>query len=80
MVVVENKLKLGQQFEVVEVLTSGSYINVFKTGGWTIGDGGVRLIRCLSNGSNNYIGRGYTMWSNYEVKPVGRLTVKEVKS
>ena len=73
------ELKVGQQFEVVEVLTSGSYINVFKTGGWTIGEGGVRLIRCLSNGSDNYIGRDYTMWSNSEVKPVGRLIVTKVK-
>ena len=72
-------LKVGQQFEVVEVLTDGDYVNVFRTGGWTIGKRNIMSIRCLSNGSNNYIGRGYSMWSNSEVKPVGRLTVTKIK-
>ena len=72
------ELKVGQQFEVVEVLTSGSYINVFKTGGWTIGERGIMTTRCLSNGSNDYKGRGYTMWSHSEVKSVGRLTVTAI--
>lgn len=31
------KLKIGQQFEVVEVLTNGGYIvDVFKVGGHTL--------------------------------------------
>lgn len=74
------KLKVGQQFEVVEVLTDGGYINVFRTGGWTIGKRNIISIRCLSNGSNDYMGREYLLWNHSEAKPVGRLTVKEVKS
>lgn len=73
------ELKIGQQFEVVEVLTRGNYINVFKTGGWTIGERGIMTTRCLSNGSNAYKVRGYTMWNHSEIKTVGRLTVTKVK-
>lgn len=73
------KLKVGQQFEVVEVLMDGGYIDVFKTGGWTIGKRNIISIRCLSNVSNNYIGREYPLWNHSEVKPLGRLTVTKIK-
>lgn len=83
------KLKIGQQFEVVEVLRNGGYIvDVFKVGGHTLhfkefehGSG-----KTLCNGSYNEKGRIRIKYGSlcrhmhsYEVKPVGRLTVKEVK-
>lgn len=84
------KLKIGQQFEVVEVLTEGDYLDtgVVKAGGRTIAldqdkerDGHV-----LANGSRSSIfskSRLYGCVTAYmygeEVKPVGRLTVTKVK-
>ena len=82
-------LKVGQQFEVVDVLTDGSYLgDVFKVGGYTLhfkeyesGAG-----RTLCNGPYNEIGNFNTKYGclcelmrNHEVKPVGRLTVTKIK-
>ena len=83
------KLKVGQQFEVVEVLTDGGYFVAFKVCGWTLHFKEYRE----GCGKTLCIGEHYDRGSisikygcycrhmyKYEVKPVGRLTVKEVKS
>lgn len=82
MVVVENKLKIGQQFEVVEVLTDGGYLYSFKCGGWSVGYRNDKpMLKVLPNSIDSVM-EGYhlSMAVGKEVKPVGRLTVKEVKS
>lgn len=83
------KLKIGQQFEVVEVLTDGGYsFGLFKRG-MTIatGSAGSRLLYTLCNGPRFYDKRimpgekchNAPMINHKEVKPVGRLTVTKVK-
>lgn len=77
------ELKIGQQFEVVEVLTEGGYpFWVFKIGGWTVGycEEFSNTVECVPNGENvtkspNLL----NMFVIKEVKPVGRLTVNKVK-
>lgn len=84
MEVVENKLKVGQQFEVVEVLTDGGFTDktLLKIGGWTMGyrDKYSRFVECVPNGKN--VGRFSNLLNMHiikEVKPVGRLTVTKIK-
>lgn len=80
----ENKLKVGQQFEVVEVLTEGMFTDetLLKIGGWTVGldSPGRPVVRCFPNGSNYYnYPNLLNMFIDIEVKPVGRLTVTKIK-
>lgn len=78
----ENKLKVGQTFEVVEVLTDGGYSNLYKVGGHSIITHDRQVI---TNGINPYaIQRNeYKQHTAYmyesEVKPIGRLIVTKVK-
>lgn len=82
-------LKIGQQFEVVEVLTDGGYQDgIFKVGGHTLGlpVDGLESFYILINGVDTeflepdptYGGKTGYMYGN-EVKPVGRLTVTKLK-
>lgn len=83
------ELKIGQQFEVVEVLTDGEYRDgVVKAGGYTIvlDQDKERNGHILSNGTRSSIfskSKLYGCVTAYmygeEVKPVGRLTVTKVK-
>lgn len=83
------KLKVGQQFEVVEVLTDGGYYGgLFKVGGYTLhfkeyesGAG-----KTLCNGPYNEMGGLSIKYGclcrhmrSEEVRPVGRLTVTKIK-
>lgn len=73
------KLKVGDSAEVVEVLTGGGYISIFKVGGWTIGhasDEAKTIIRCLGNVD---IPWRLGMRIDSEVRPVGRLTITKLK-
>ena len=78
----EDNLKVGQQFEVVEVLTGGYYsYGLFKTGGHTIMSEGNFV---LTNGKNyRDIYRGQFGYSAHmydtKVKKVGRLTLTKIK-
>ena len=75
------KLKVGQQFEVVEVLTDGGYPSgAFNIGGHTLhfkeysnGDG-----QTLCNGPYRFIIPFAHMFAS-ELKRVGRLTVTKIK-
>lgn len=82
------ELKIGQQFEVVEVLTCGGYTDTFKVCGWTlhfkeyINGGG----KTLCNGGHYTMGKMRIKYGchcrhmfGYQVKPVGRLTVTKIK-
>ena len=84
------KLKVGQQFEVVEVLDSMFHDKtLFKIGGFTVGKRYTgTLIKCMGNGSrttDSVMGKVFmstcylNMYKNSEVKPIGRLTVTKVK-
>lgn len=86
MVVVENKLKIGQQFEVVEVLTDGGYrVNPFNIGGHTLAFNGNKdiLVNGAFSGDRSLYKEKHGCCTLYmhddEVKPVGRLTVTKVK-
>ena len=77
------KLKIGQQFEVVEVLTDGMYLDktFFKFGGWAVGyrEEFSNLVKCVPNGKNvNQFPNLLNMFIDVEVKPVGRLTVTAI--
>lgn len=78
----ENKLKVGQTFEVVEVLTEGGYLNLYKVGGHSIITHDRHVI---TNGIHPYaIQRNeYNQHTAYmtksEVKPIGILIVTKVK-
>lgn len=76
----KTNLKVGDTFDVVEVLTDGDYSEEhFKIGGWTIGCVySNNIYDCLNNGS--FIQGGLlSMYLNTEIKPVGRLVVTKVK-
>lgn len=80
----ENKLKAGQTFEVVEVLTDGGYSDksLTKIGGFTIGNSTDRnnLFDILPNGDNIHkYPEGIFMRIIDELKPIGKLTIKKVK-
>ena len=73
------ELKVGQQFEVVEVLTDGDYIGLFKVGGYTIHtlthtDG---FGNTLTNGPIRHIEPCVPMYAR-ELRRVGRLTVTAI--
>lgn len=74
----KTNLKVGDTFEVVEVLTDGGYGNVFKVGGHTIGHKDERGVYCLSN-SEDFSIPLYMSYILKQIKPVGRLVVKKVK-
>ena len=73
------ELKVGQQFEVVEVLTDGGYENAFKVGGCTISEpkqnGWYDTLTNFDSETNYTL----NMKVEEEVKPVGRLTVTKIK-
>ena len=86
----KNQLKVGQQFEVVEVLMNGGYPpGAFKIGGHTLhfkehsNNSGFTLINKFKSRTGKLFMEEYgcsvAFMDGREVKPVGRLTVKEVK-
>ncbi|AXF52592.1 MAG: kinase-like protein [Caudoviricetes sp.] len=77
----KNNLKVGDSFEVVEVLTYGGYYNVFKENGFTIGKKMSHGISCLSNSNkcDDNIRFRYMSILDNEVKPVGKLTITKLK-
>lgn len=83
-----NKLKVGQSFEVVEVLQNRNYhINLFKIGGHTIKSSGNRWNHTLANGykwecalEKSDLNFNHGVWmTDYEVKPIGKLTITKLK-
>ena len=78
----ENKLKVGQTFEVVEVLTDGGYIEAFVKGLQTIKIEREYVATHPSyreypdNVSNSFCS---LYLSDDEIKPIGKLTVTKVK-
>lgn len=76
----KTNLKVGDTFEVVEVLTNGDYDDLFfKIGGWTIGNVYENdLYSCLNNGKIRHRS-SLAMWVDKEIKPVGRLVVTKIK-
>ena len=75
----QDKLKVGQQFEVVEVLTDGGYRNAFKVGKWTVAEvESDTLLNTLTN-FDSETSYPLSMKVGKEVKPVGRLTVTKIK-
>lgn len=84
------KLKVGHQFEVVEVLTDGNYLyEVFNIGGHTLhfkehsDNSGFTLInksrRLTGALFMEKYGCSVVFMNGSEVKPVGRLTVTKIK-
>lgn len=73
-------LKVGQSFEVVEVLSSGGYNesnmlqDCYKVNGFTIYDGN----NALANGTT-VDNEWYYMREGIEVKPIGKLTITKLK-
>lgn len=75
----KTNLKVGDTFEVVEVLTDGNYDDVFKIKGWTTGQFyNETLIDCLCNVDEKRDGT-LVMYKGSEVRQVGRLVVTKVK-
>lgn len=75
-------LKIGQQFEVVEVLTEGGYVEAFKVGGWIIAHNTTdeEMLEVLPNKYEPVTCQDtLAMKVGTEVKPVGRLTVTKIK-
>lgn len=73
-------LKVGQSFEVVEVLMDGGYFNVFKVTGFTIGIILGRGIDCLPNGNTPYSYEfKYMSLLDKDIKPIGKLTITKLK-
>lgn len=78
-----NKLKIGQSFEVVEVLKHGfTDTSLFKIGGFTIGIStyDFNCVNCVINGEN-YSNNRTLMWmeKGEEIKPIGKLTITKLK-
>ncbi len=75
------KLKVGQSFEVVEVLHNGFTYGVFKTGGHTISfdDFNQLLNGHLDAYSKTYMGQRTLCLGLNETKPIGKLTITKVK-
>lgn len=79
----KSKLKVGDSFEVVEVLkgVNDCYnVEVFKIGGHTIYTG--HNSQCICN--NGYVGITYEGYSTLAIldsyrKPIGKLTITKVK-
>lgn len=78
----ENNLKIGDSFEVVEVLQYGfTDKTLFKLGGWTVSkEDYFSIYTCLINGLNEnvYFSKFLNMRLG-EVKPVGKLTITKLK-
>lgn len=79
------ELKVGQQVEVVEVLTDGMYhVNPFKIGGHTICFNSTDvLVNGRGSGVRDVFKEKHGCCTLYMtpngVKPVGRLTVTKIK-
>lgn len=79
------ELKTGQSFEVVEVLTDGTYSpNPFKIGGYTICFNSTDvLVNGRYSGYRGIFREKHGCCTLYmlpeEIKPVGRLTVTKIK-
>jgi len=84
------RLKIGQQFEVVEVLPNVNYPpRVFNIGGHTLhfkeysDNSGFTLINKFKSRTGKLFKKEYgcsvAFMDGREVKPVGRLTVTKVK-
>lgn len=74
----KTNLKVGDTFEVVEVLTDGGYDKAFKIGGHTIGCKSFTGVDCIANGEC-FPMLLYMSYRMKHIKPVGRLVVKKVK-
>lgn len=85
------KIKIGQQFEVVEVLSNWGYTSrVFNIGGHTLhfkeyaDNSGFTLINKFKSRTGKLFKKEYgcsvAFMDGREVKPVGRLTVTKVKN
>lgn len=83
-------LKVGQSFEVVEVIIDSDYRGqVFKAGGFTIRSisNGYGFSHVLTNGPgwiNGFVKRDLfcnkgLFLEDHEVKPIGKLTIKSLK-
>lgn len=76
----ERKLKVGDSFEVVEVLDCNEYDtepNLFKLGGQTVGIGNLVLVNGSSEmfkGKNEFL-----FLSKTRKKPIGKLTITKLK-
>ncbi|HWL22307.1 MAG TPA: hypothetical protein VNR38_00905 [Ureibacillus sp.] len=77
----ERKLKVGDSFEVVEVLQNSFSSGVFKTGGHTVSfdDYHQLLNGHLDSYSNTYMGQRTLCLGLNETKPIGKLTITKVK-
>lgn len=80
----ENRIKVGQSCEVVEVLTDGEYTDksLFKIGGHcTAQEIGLPDILCVFPNGENVINikYGLTMKVSTEVKRIGKITITKVK-
>lgn len=75
----KQKLKIGQQFEVVEVLTDGGYVHAFKVGGCTVAKIKSDIMYKTLTNFDSETHYPLRMRVGEEVKPVGRLTVTKIK-
>lgn len=84
----KTNLKVGDTFEVLEVLNLGGFTrDDIKQGGWAIGlrsyyvgrTGKLRGYDMVANGSSPTLRSFYMSFTQQEVKPVGRLVVTKVK-
>lgn len=78
----ENKLKVGQTFEVVEVLDGGRYIEAFVNGLQTIkiDDNFVTTHSHYREYPDNVSNSFYHLYlCDKEIKPIGKLTITKVK-
>ena len=76
-------LKVGQSFEVVEVLTEGCYDKTFKVGGFTIAHMHSKSVYMVLVNGNNLDMQKHSPWLamfvGSEVKPIGKLTITKLK-
>lgn len=83
----KDSIKIGQSFDVVEVLTDGGYSKgVLKKGGFTIDFGfgwimanGVNYKGMWTDGDTLFHGQSYAVMYDNEIKRIGKLTITKVK-
>lgn len=78
----ENKLKVGQTFEVVEVLDGSKYMEAFVKGLQTIkiGYNYVTTDKHYRKYPDNVSNSFYHLYlCDKEIKPIGKLTITKVK-
>lgn len=74
-------LKVGQSFEVVEVLSDGGYSDesLLKINGVTVAYENSIGFQILVNGHNIHNYKHYLHMYKHEVKPIGKLTITKLK-